>query len=57
MSFDIIVKNDSRVVYKGNSEIWLEQNDYDAELEDMLIEVNLKGKAIRKFFSGKWEVK
>ena len=52
---NIIVKNDSKIVFKGIAEEWLIKNDYDEEIEEMILECHSTGKSKRQFISGKWE--
>jgi len=53
---NIKVYNNRKLVYTGNIRKFLEDNDYDLDVLDMVKECVFKGKSERRFFSGKWKI-
>ena len=52
----IKVKNDGKTVFVGNALQWLEDNQGDSEVVNMIDECRKTGYAQGYFLSGKWEV-
>lgn len=54
---NIIVYNDEGKVFTGFAEEFLYDNEYDLDVEEMVVEAITDGRSEREFFSGIWTVK
>jgi len=52
----IEVKNDNKITFAGKAEDFLLLNEYDPDIEDMVLEAKKEGYSRRLFFSCCWEV-
>ena len=52
---NIQVKNNGEIVFEGNSGIWLSDNQFDEEVQEMVNECSQRGYSAKHFFSGFWQ--
>lgn len=53
---NIRVYNNNNLVFIGDTEEFLKDNEYDEEVAEMVQEAEQQGKAERLFFGGNWRV-